>query len=154
MSEMTLNVDLGNANQVNAGIMATVTLYLWNAQKDAVLFEVNDIMIRRKRDGGLFVSMPQKQFEVNGEKRYKKLVKVAPQEEISNQTGYRARFEAVVMQHYNEALQGSGGPTQQAPQQQAPQQYRQTAPLPPQGAPTSAPAQAGPPPPTGDTPSW
>ena len=154
--DMTLDIQVGTQAQITSGLMAIIKLYLWNTEKTAVLFEINDSIIRRKRDGGLFVAMPADKFEINGEVRYKKIVKVAPQEDINCQDGYRVKFETFVMDHYNKMLQN--GPQPQNPVPQAPQPSYGGQGTVGQQVPAQAPVQAPSPAPqpqsNTSTPSW
>ena len=157
---VTADVKLGTENQTNAGILANVTVYLWNEDKSQVIFQLEDFAIRQTRDGRPFVAGPQREYQAQGQKRYRKIVKVAPQEEISNNEGYRARFENFIMGEYNRALQGSGQQPAPQPQYASPapppqQQAHQYAPPPappqqPAPGPTPTPAPA----PSSDAPAW
>jgi hypothetical protein len=167
---ITTDIKLGTEKQLNVGILANVTVYLWNEEKTAVIFQLEDFCIRRSRAGQPFVAGPQREYTSQGQKRYRKIVKVAPQEPIEQQDGYRARFESFVMGEYNRALQ-QGGAQPQTPTVQAPAHPQAPAPAPaPPPAPAPAPApnpasapapvpQGGgtpppPPPPPGDGPAW
>ena len=164
---VTADVKLGTENQVNAGILANVVVYLWNEDKSQVVFQLEDFCIRRTRDGRPFVAGPQREYTAQGQKRYRKIVKVAPQEEIGNNEGYRARFENYIMSEYNRTLQQSGQPqqapqyqqSQQAPQQAPQQQYAAPPTPPPAQTPAPQPQQPAPgpaatPAPSSDAPAW
>ena len=170
----TCEVRLGNQNQINAGILANVIIHLWNEQQTEVLFSLEEFCIRNSANGP-FLAPPSRPYEYQGQRKYKKIVKIAPNEPFDKQDGYRARVEQFVFAEY-ERLRNGGQPApspiqrQEPTTQAAPPMQQQVPPqAPPPQAPVSnvppaqpyqqppappAPAQPQPTQPAGDQPLW
>ena len=109
---LTADVTIGTPNMIDKGLMARVTVNIHPEEGKDPVFEINNILIRKSRDGDeLWVAMPAEPFKVQteeGEKtRWKALVKVGPKEGKKNgetPTPIQDKFTAFVLKKYREAL--------------------------------------------------
>ena len=103
---LTPDVQIGTPNMIAKNIMARVVLYVATEEGKDPLFEINNILIRRK-DDELWISMPSESFKVNTEQgeqtRWKNIVKIAPKEGKrggDDATPMQDRFHDIVMKKY------------------------------------------------------
>ena len=75
------------------------------------LMDINDCRIVQKKDGGFFVTTPQKQIEKNGEKKYSSIVFVINED-------LKKKIETEVLNEYHKAAGAAdklNAPTASAP---------------------------------------
>lgn len=123
---LTAQVTLGTVNMIDKGLMARVTVNVHPEEGKDPVFEINNILIRKSKDGDeLWVAMPAEPFKVQTEQgeqtRWKAIVKVGPKEGKrggDTPTPIQDRFSAFVLKKYREAL--DAGKTEQTAQEPAP----------------------------------
>jgi len=108
---ITPDVQIGTPNMIDKNIMARVVIYVAVKEGDDPLFEINNILIRRK-DDLLWIAMPSESFKVNTEQgeqtRWKNIVKIAPKEGKrggDTPTPMQDRFHEIVMKQYYAKLE-------------------------------------------------
>lgn len=95
----------GSPGMVNAGILGTANITIWNDDKTKVVFQLEEFHIRRSnRDGQLYLLEPSKEYtsRTDGQKKYQKLVRI-PDEEI------KGKITGMVISAYQQALAQGGG---------------------------------------------
>lgn len=79
-------VQLGTPRMVEKNMMARVTLGIAPSEDKPVYFEINNVLVMKRKDNGeLFVAMPQEPFEITDkdgkkQRRWKSIVRVGPEE--------------------------------------------------------------------------
>ena len=108
---LTPDVQIGTPNMIDKNIMARVILYVSTKEGEDPLFEINNILVRRK-DDELWIAMPSESFKVNTEQgeqtRWKNIVKIAPKEGKrggDTPTPKQDRFHEIIMKQYYIALE-------------------------------------------------
>ena len=121
---LTADITLGTKNMLDKGLMARVTVNVHPEKGESPIFEINNILIRKSKDGDeLWVAMPAEPFKVNteeGEKtRWKAIVKVGPKEGKrggETPTPIQDKFTTFVLGEYRKKLdEGKQNQTAQEP---------------------------------------
>jgi len=88
---------------------------------DNCLVEINDVTIWKKKDGGYFITPPNKRYE-DGDGNQKKYyyVWIAPDEDMNEDGGFRAQFEKSVLSAFQKARKGGSDDEEEAPRREKP----------------------------------
>jgi len=121
---LTAEITLGTQNMLDKGLMARVTVNIHPEKGAEPVFEVNNILIRKSKEGDeLWVAMPAEPFKVNTENgeetRWKTIVKVGPKEGKRNgeaPTPIQDKWTTFILDEYRKKLdEGKANQTVQEP---------------------------------------
>jgi len=104
---LKVKVQVGTQKMVEKGLMGRATIYVAGDAESEPVFELNNFLVRKNKEGELWVSSPAEPFKVNGENgeetRWKSIIKVGPNEE-KRDGPIQTKFQALVLAKYREEL--------------------------------------------------
>lgn len=105
---LKVKVQVGSAKMVEKGLMGRAQIYVAGDADAEPVFELNNFLIRKNKDGELWVASPSEKFTVQGENgeetRWKSVIKVGPNEE-KRDGPIQTKFQNLVLTKYREELE-------------------------------------------------
>lgn len=107
---LKIKVQVGSPKMVEKGIMGRATVFVAKDAESEPVFGLNNFLIRKNKDGELWVASPSESFKIQTESgeetRWKAIVKVGPNEKAKDGP-IQTKFQKLVLDKYREELEAA-----------------------------------------------
>ena len=108
----------GSPKMKQSGMLGTVNVEFLNKDKSKALIRIDGIVVRKSKKKGQrpWVAMPQVEYQdKNGDTQYKTVVKIAPDEEIGDEEGFKFYFDSLVLKALKKAIEAGDDDEERKP---------------------------------------
>ena len=101
-------------------ILGSANVEFLNKDKSKVLVSIENISVRKSKKKGQrpWVAMPQVEYQdKDGETKYKTIVKIAPDEDMNEEGGFKEYFDNMILGALKKAIQAGDDDEEEKPRQ-------------------------------------